>query len=154
MLTYGFGQVDPYQQKTNYTCSAASLLAVLKHYEINGWTEETLSDLIGTTPNNGASSNQVVNAARRLGFTAVERRFDTIAQAKEFTDRGIPIIALVHSFIRPGGWHFVVITDVSPSLVTMMDPNVSGNVRVLSYPEMLARWSTWQGYRFGIVVAR
>ncbi len=138
-------QVMPYQQSTDWTCSAACLRAVLGHYDVNV-PEELAVQAIGTRQGRGAECNEIMWGAHKLGFEAFEFSFDSLEQAKFLTDQDIPIIADIQSFNHPGKGHYVVITDISDDLhsgrrsVWLMDPNTSGNQRMLSEEEMDERW--------------
>jgi ABC-type bacteriocin/lantibiotic exporter with double-glycine peptidase domain len=149
----GFGQVEPYQQITPYSCSAASLLAILRHFGDYSRSEPELMVAVGVKAGLGASAKSVVDAARHLGFSAALRRFSSLAEARQYTSSGIPIIADVASWNYPGKRHFVVIASFDDYRAYVMDPNTPGNQRVLTYPELEERWTHREsGERFGVVV--
>lgn len=133
------GEVDAHQQQTLYTCSAASLLAVLGHWGAR-IDEPTLARIIGARPEIGATPFQIAQAARRLGFNAEVRSLRSIQELRSYTDRGIPVILNVLSFYRPGQGHFVVATRVDDRHVTIMDPNAPSNWRVLTWTDLDHRW--------------
>ncbi len=132
-------EVSPYQQKTQHTCSAACLKAVLEHYGSEA-DEHDLSGIIGLRQRGGAETDQIASAARKLGFECFEYSFDSLDQARTLTDQDIPIIADIQSFNHPGSGHYVVITAIDDESVHLMDPNTPGNQRTLSREEMDARW--------------
>ena len=138
------GEVVPYQQKQGYSCSAATLLAVLRHYGITQYTEQTLTPIIGLT-SNGAWPHQIVAAAQSLGLKAAELTF-SFGLAKRYVDAGVPVIAEVASWNHQGLGHFVVVAGVGPE-IQIMDPNTPGNWRSLSRAEMAQRWGShaWRG---------
>jgi hypothetical protein len=133
------GQVDPYQQSTEYTCSAAAEHAVMKHwgYDID---EVTLAHLLKVDPINGSNASRVVSVARSFGFAAESRNFKSIDELKRVTDQDVPVIARVLSWKHPGQYHFVVVTAVDTLGISVMDPNVRGNRRCLTHVEMQHRW--------------
>jgi ABC-type bacteriocin/lantibiotic exporter with double-glycine peptidase domain len=143
------GQVESHQQETQYTCSAAALHAVLKHYGLD-IDERSLSRLIEVSPKTGASAAQVIRTAKRLGFRAELRFFASLQELKKCTDRDVPVITNILSFRVPNQGHFVVVTDVDEKSIRMMDPNAPGNWRTISHAEMKQRW----GFRdySGVVV--
>ena len=96
--------------------------------------------MIGVRQKGGAETTQIAEAAHRLGLDAFEYSFDSLHQASILTKKGIPIIADIQSFKHPGKGHYVVITDIDEKGVHLMDPNVDGNVRVISHEEMDGRW--------------
>lgn len=112
---------------------------MLKHWG-STYDEPTLTKLIGAKPVLGARAAQVVEAAKRLGFDAEERKFNSIAELKALTDRDVPVMAAILSFMRPGQGHFVVATAVDDRYVTLMDPNSPTNWRRITHEEMMQRW--------------
>ena len=132
-------EVRPYQQQTQWTCSAACLKAVLAHYGLRV-TELAAIAAVGARPNKGAECNQIAEAARKFGFMSFEYSFESIAQAKVLLDQDIPIICDIQSFNHPGKGHYVVMTAADGKHVQLMDPNTPGNLRVISAAEMTARW--------------
>lgn len=132
-------EVSPYQQKTQWTCSAACLKAVLNHWGTQV-PEIELIQAIGARPNRGAECNEIAEAARKLGFLAFEYSFDSIEQARVLLEQDIPIICDVQSFNHPGKGHYVVMVAANDRFVQLMDPNTSGNWRVISRSEMENRW--------------
>lgn len=131
--------VDPYQQQSQSSCSAACLKAVLESYN-HKISELDAALEIGVKKNKGAETTQIVEAAERLGFKAYEKSF-TMSEAKELTDKGIPIICDIKSFTKPGSGHYVVLTDIKDNRVFIMDPNVEGNRRELGIDEFDTRWT-------------
>lgn len=131
--------VHPYQQKTQWTCSAACLKAVAAHHGVR-IPELAAIELVGARPGRGAETDQIAAAARKIGFLAFEYSFDSIDQAKFLLDQEIPIICDIQSFNNPGKGHYVVMVSADDKRVELMDPNTPGNWRVISRAEMDARW--------------
>jgi len=131
--------VQPYQQQTQWTCSAACLKAVVAHHGVR-IPEEVAVELVGARPGRGAECNQIAEAARKLGFLAFEYSFASVDQAKFLLDQDLPIICDIQSFNNPGKGHYVVMVDADDRRVELMDPNTPGNWRVISRAEMEARW--------------
>jgi len=142
------GQVEPFQQSTEFNCSAASLHAVLKHWG-RDIDESALAQLLHVSPVFGATAKRVVKVARGLGYKATQRHFRSLAELKSLTDKDVPVIARVLSFKHPGQHHFVVVTSVDAVGVTLMDPNVDGNRRWLTHQQMKERWVP---NRLGVVI--
>lgn len=132
-------QVEPYQQQTQHTCSAACLKSVVGHYGFD-IGEHELSQYIGVRQRGGAETDQIAQAARQLGFDAFEWSFSSLEQAKTLTDQDIPIIADIQSFKHPGSGHYVVITGIDKDGIHLMDPNTPSNQRTISPQEMEQRW--------------
>ena len=131
------GEVLPYQQETQHTCSAACLRAVLLHYGLDV-PEKKLAELIGVTKN-GAEVDQITSAAKKLGFHAYDKSL-TVGEAKRLLKDGVPIICDIQSFTKPGTGHYVVLTSMDEDGVEWMDPNVKGNRRRLTHEEWASRW--------------
>lgn len=147
MLALGY--VESFPQTTRYTCSAATLGAVLKHWGY-GYSEQALAQIIGVDPKEGATNQQIVAAAQRLSFDAKVRLFTDIDELKAFTDRDIPVILNILSFLQPGRGHFVVATQIDARHVRLMDPSAPENWRVIPRSELDRRWRTRQ--RAGVIV--
>jgi predicted double-glycine peptidase len=138
-FTEKLAQVEPYQQETQWTCSAACLRAVLKHFGTD--IDETgLVTLIGAKENRGAEVTEIAKAARKMEFAAFDYDFDSLDQAKALLDQDIPIICDIQSFKHPGKGHYVVMTKIEDDKVHLMDPNTEGNSRVITREEMDGRW--------------
>lgn len=132
-------QVSPYQQKTQWTCSAACLKAVLNHWG-HQIPEFQVIGAVGAQKGRGAECDQIAMAARTLGFASFEYSFDSIDQARVLLDQDIPIICDIQSFNNPGKGHYVVMVAADDERVELMDPNTPGNWRVISRKEMDERW--------------
>lgn len=138
-------QVDAYQQKTQWSCSAGALVAVAKHHG-HDITEEEAVKAIGAREGRGAETTDIVEGARKLGLEAWEGSFPTLASAEEVLKAGNPIIADVQSFNYKGKGHYVVIAGYLPGKgFILMDPNTKGktavpNWRILSDKEMEKKW--------------
>jgi predicted double-glycine peptidase len=131
--------VSPYQQETQWTCSAACLKAVLGHYGVDV-PEELVVQAVGAREGRGAECDEIAEAARRFGFDSFQFSFDSLEQAKFLLDQDIPIICDIQSFNHPGKGHYVVLVSVDEAGVHLMDPNTPGNQRTISHEEMESRW--------------
>ncbi len=136
---HGLGFVEPYQQLLKYSCGAAALKAVLKHWG-DDYHERPLISLIGVDPTSGSTVFQVTEAARKLGFDAKPWQFDSLDELQTYTANDVPVIIAIQSFTKPDQGHFVVAVSVDDDEVQIMDPNVKGNWRTLSRAEMDQRW--------------
>jgi predicted double-glycine peptidase len=134
--------VMTHQQETKWTCSAACLKAVL-NYQGHKISERECGIYIRVRKNKGAETTDIVNAAKALGFDAYEKSF-SIKEAKDLTDKGIPIICDIQSFTKPGAGHYVVLTDIDQNKAYLMDPNVESNSRVIPLDEFEKRWFDYE----------
>lgn len=141
MMTVQLGDVEPYQQITNYSCGAATLRAVFKHWG-DDVDEPVLMREIGVSPKTGSTAFQVARAARRRGYLAQEKRFTSIDELAVYTNQDVPVIIAIRSFKTPSQGHFVVATKVRGmnGPIEIMDPNVRGNRRTVSRAELDSRW--------------
>lgn len=133
------GQVEPYQQVEQYSCGAATLKAVMAHWD-DHHDERMLIDLIGVDPKRGSTVDQVASAARTLGYDSYPYQFRDLDELRSLTAQDVPVIIAVRSFNRPNQGHFVVAVDVNDDAVEIMDPNTPGNWRVVSRDELDRRW--------------
>lgn len=131
-------KVNPYQQKTQWSCSAACLKSVMAHWG-KVVPELLVIQAIGARKGRGAECDQIASAAREFGFQAFEYSFESLDQAKVLLDQDIPIICDIQSFNNPGKGHYVVMLGVNDT-VELMDPNTPGNSRSISREEMDERW--------------
>jgi predicted double-glycine peptidase len=132
-------EVMPYQQKTQWSCSASCFKAVAAHHGLR-IPELVAINLVGAVPGRGAETTQIAEAARKVGFQAFEYSFDSIDQARHLLDQDLPIICDIQSFNNPGKGHYVVMVSADEQRVQLMDPNTPGNWRVISRADMNARW--------------
>jgi predicted double-glycine peptidase len=141
-LAYQFtktAMVRPYQQQTQWTCSAACLKAVMNHYDIPIEELEAVQ-AIGTREGRGAEVDEIAAGARKLGLEAFDYSFDSLEQAKMILDLDIPIICDVQSFNFPGKGHYVVLVGILGNEALLMDPNTPGNQRVLTLEQLEECW--------------
>ncbi len=127
-----------HQQEEKWSCSAACLKSVLSYYDFEISEKECIKK-IGTKPNRGAETTQIVKAAKDLGFSAYEKSL-SISEAKSLLDRGIPIICDIQSFTKKGSGHYVILCDIRNEECFLMDPNTPGNSRRLPLKDFEKRW--------------
>ena len=134
------GQVPPMDQETPWTCGPTALRADLAHWGSlveEGW----LANFLGNIAVIGVRPRMLLKGARKLGFNAALSYFASVEALRPFLAHDVPVIVVVDSFLHPGKQgHYVVVTAVGPDTVTLMDPHVEGNQRVLSYADFDARW--------------
>jgi ABC-type bacteriocin/lantibiotic exporter with double-glycine peptidase domain len=139
---FGIGQVPVIGQLTPWTCGPAALCAVLAHHGVNV-SEVEASALTAQAPIIGSRPEGLAAAARELGFVARVEQLVNVGQLARLVNAGLPTIALVDSFTRPGKQgHYVVVTAADGGRVYMMDPHLGqhGGTRVLMVPEFDRRW--------------
>jgi predicted double-glycine peptidase len=121
------------RQVTEYSCGASALRSVLSYWgkEVD---EHELMKLMGTTEEEGTYPENLVNAARALGFDVEGRQDLTLDEVKKFTDAGHPMIALgqvwrsqsmVAAKSLEDEWdagHYIVVLGVDENNVYYQDP--------------------------------
>ena len=142
--------VVPVRQRTQYTCVPCSLMMCLKALGMDWLDEDTVNDVMGARPMKGATWEQVVATAQHFGKRATFTAPCTLAQMKEWTDAGIPVMIAWNPEGREWS-HASVVFDVSDEgQVTVADPNIpdpNQMVRVLSASEFYKAWyEKWPKY--------
>lgn len=137
-------EIKPLQQLRDFSCSAASLRAVLQHYGLEK-SEEELIELIGAQPKRGAEWDQIVRAAEKLGFEAKAKSL-SIPELEQYLKEGIPLIANVKSYTKAYSGHWLVLAGLKNDMVQIMDPNIKGNWREEKWEKFLPRFWDWSMY--------
>lgn len=145
------------EQRTGYSCGAASLGIMLSHHAIH-LTDRKLEKITGTT-REGVDPWQLVNAARRLGFDVVEKYDATADDVAAALAEGKPVLIDFQASYGPddepgddwGHYSIVVAADARDFLV--VDPSSVNPVHLRRIPrKSLARvwWDTFisNGKRF------
>lgn len=115
------------EQRTGYSCGAASLGILLSHHAIH-LTDRKLEKVTGTT-REGVDPWQLVNAARRLGFDVIERYDATADDVVAALAEGKPVLIDFQASYGPddvpsedwGHYSVVVAADARDFLV--VDPS-------------------------------
>ncbi len=120
------------RQRDETDCAAACLAAIANHYRL----ELSVSGirLLAGTGAAGTTVLGVVHAAESLGFSAKGVK----GAAEHLSDVPLPCIA--HVVPNPGHLHFVVITKVTRSKVTVMDP-AEGAIKRIPRRKFEEMWS-------------
>lgn len=127
-----FGLLLKTRQSTEYSCGASALQAVLSYWG-KDLGEKELMEILHTTPETGTYPEDIVRAARELGFEAEVKENLTIEDLEESTSKGIPVIALGQAWISQDAakkaleedWedgHYIVILAVDKDYVYIEDP--------------------------------
>jgi predicted double-glycine peptidase len=142
--------VEPVRQRTQYTCMATSLMMCLKANGIEHLTEDEVNNVMGARPMKGARWEEAMAAAQHYGMRATLTTPATVAQLKEWTDQGIPVMIAWNPEGREWS-HASVVFDVDGSMnVYVADPNIPDpdeTVRVVPKAEFYSMWAEkWPNY--------
>jgi predicted double-glycine peptidase len=121
------------RQVTEYSCGPSALRSVLSYWgkEID---EHELMKLMGTTEEEGTYPENLVKAARALGFDVEGKQDLTLDEVQKFTDAGHPMIALgqvwrsqsmAEAKALEDEWdagHYIVVLGVDKENVYFQDP--------------------------------
>lgn len=134
--------VKPIRQRTQFTCMAASLSMCLQALGIKA-DENTVNEVMGCSPNRGASWEDALACAQHFGARAILLTPCTINLLKFFTDKGFPVMIAWNPEKRDWS-HASVVFDVdSHNNVHIADsncPDPNETVRIVSSKEFYSSW--------------
>jgi uncharacterized protein YidB (DUF937 family) len=141
--------VTPVRQRTQFSCMAASMSMALKALQIH-CTEDEAADVMGVRPMRGATWEDALAAAQHFGCRGTLVVPATLAQLKEWTDAGDPVLIAWNPEGREWS-HASVVFDVDDEgNVSVADPNIPNpeeTVRVMAKNDFYARWAEkWPRY--------
>lgn len=141
--------VTPVRQRTQYSCMATSMMMCLRANGLDV-TEDEVNKVMGARPMKGASWEDALACAQHFGMRATLTVPSTVAQLKEWTDRGIPVMIAWNPEGREWS-HASTVFDVSDDgTVYVADPNIPDpdeTVRVVSKSDFYGKWSEkWPNY--------
>jgi predicted double-glycine peptidase len=120
------------RQATEYSCGASALQSVLSYWG-RDVDEEDLMKILGTNPEVGTYPEDIVRAARSLGFEAEVKENLTVDDVEASTQKGIPVIILGQAWVSRASsetspaedWadgHYMVALAVDRDYVYLEDP--------------------------------
>jgi predicted double-glycine peptidase len=153
------------RQQTDYTCGAASLRSIAKYYGKDLKDESEFEKLCRSGKNKGAHPDDIVNAAKELGFDAVAKEHMTIRELIGYIVKKIPVICAIQAWgeekdykkLRDG--HYVVAIGFDKNNIYFEDPSAVGTRPFIPRKEFLKRWIDKEAYinnpikkRLGIII--
>ena len=153
--------VPDIQQQTNFSCGAASLMAVCRYFGVGPETEADFIALLDTDTDDGTEPEMIVSVARSLGLDAVEvEGMDALAAS---VGAGRPVVCLVQSTDDPDqseagmAGHYVVAIGVGAKSIYVQDP--TGGRKRIGRKLWLQRWHDEAGadkpyYQYGIAIGQ
>ena len=140
--------VPDVRQSTPYTCGASSLQAVLNYWGTDQ-REDELVALLGVTPEEGTSPENIVEVARQFNYSAELRENLTLADLETSIAAGVPVIIAAQAYAGNDSipytqdWedgHYMVVIGVDSENVYLEDPAILGSRGVIPRLEFLTRW--------------
>jgi predicted double-glycine peptidase len=139
------------RQATGYTCGTASLMSILSYF---GWigddpNEKDFAKELGTTWKNGTEPEQIVEAARKLGVSAVSKNHMTLDEVWLHVKRGEPVMVAYQAYresnARPWSehWndgHWSIVIGMDRDNVYLEDPSMLGKRGFIPRKEFEERW--------------
>jgi predicted double-glycine peptidase len=140
-------------QATGYTCGAAALLAICRHYGVGPRSERAVvRDMrFGKL---GSDPRHVIRAVVRYGLCHEAYRPMTIAQLRACLDLRRPVMVMLQAWAEPppasyaARWsdgHWVVAIGHDPAGVYFADPSLAGARGYLTDAELDERWHDLEG---------
>lgn len=112
--------VKPFLQSASM-CGPASLKMVLEYFGTKK-SEKELVLLSKATASKGTTAENLVRAAKKLGFHAFTKDFSSIKEIKKYIDKKTPVI--VDWFSGDDG-HYSVVADIDKKFIYLQDPDLN-----------------------------
>ena len=158
------------RQASNFTCGVAALMSCLYYWRaFDGREDELITILGGVKKYEGTSPWQLAKGAMAFGLLASVQTNMTVAQLKDWVERGVPVIVSFQAWQDEDGpphaswgdiWedgHCAVVTAVDNANVYFADPSEYSGYCFLPIHEFEARWHDhFRGERCirgGVVIA-
>ncbi len=154
------------QQQRNYSCGAACLRAVCKHFKVGPETEKEFMSDCETTYKKGTHPDDLARAGKEYGLQVRAKKKMTVAGLKKYLSGGVPVICAMQAWGTPEDYeedasgHYVVAVGYDGDHIYFMDPLLKSGCRGhLKASEFVSRWHDvchkGNGYpRFGIAMWR
>jgi predicted double-glycine peptidase len=118
--------VKPFRQSRGF-CGPACLKMILEFYGLEK-SEQELGKLSKCTKSKGTSAENIIKAAKKLGFEAHVENNSNLARIKYFLNRETPVI--VDWFSHDEG-HYSVAVSIDDENIYLQDPEL-GAIRTLN----------------------
>lgn len=126
--------VKPFAQSPDF-CGPACLKMVLEFYGVKK-SEAELVKLSGADRLHGATGEELVEAAKKLGFIAELRDNCELDDIRHYLEQGTPVI--VDWFSHDDG-HYSVVVDMDEENIFLQDPEV-GSLKALDHVTFKRVW--------------
>jgi ABC-type bacteriocin/lantibiotic exporter with double-glycine peptidase domain len=132
-------KVSSFRQKPGY-CGPASLKMVLSYFGVEKG-EMSLVRLSKCSKDKGATSENLLKAAKKLGFKGFIKDYSDFKDIKRFLKKKIPVIVDWFS-IEEG--HYSVVVRVDGKKIYLQDPEL-GRLKVMNLKEFKTVWFDFPG---------
>ncbi len=112
-------KLKPFKQSKGY-CGPASLKMVLSAYGIDK-SEDYLAKLTKTSRKTGCDEENIVKAAKKLGFDGYVKEKSTLDELEKLVKNGVPVI--VDWFSPEEAGHYSVVVDLDSKYIYLADPH-------------------------------
>lgn len=131
--------VKPFLQSSGL-CGPASLKIVLEYFGIKK-SEKELAKLSKATPHHGTTAQNLVLAAKKLGFKSFYKDFSSLKEIKKYLDKKIPVI--VDWFSLNDG-HYSVVAGMDKKFIYLQDPEL-GKINKIDLNTFQRVWFDFDG---------
>ncbi len=139
------------QQRDDYSCGAAALMAVCSYFGVGPDDLEEYKKKLGTNEENGTNVYRIRDMARELGLEADIYHGMTLDDLRKHLDEGSPVIVSIQAYgdsvtyYRDDNGHYVVAIGYDESNFYFEDPVLPGRRGFLSIQEFDRRWHDDEG---------
>jgi predicted double-glycine peptidase len=146
------------QQPDEYSCGAASLMAILAYFGAGPEDYDLLKKNLGVTQKNGTDYHRIIRFAGEQGLQADAKPNMTLPQLEKYLDEGKPVICSIQAYAektpadkraeiykKDDNGHYLVAIGYDSDNVYFMDPSLTGRRGFLPKAEFEARWHDNEG---------
>lgn len=130
------GVIKPVKQEKPHFCGPACLKATTEYFGGPVLSQESLAEIAGTTSERGTSPQQILNAARELGYRAAWLTMAGFEELRVAIENGGAVIVSWFSTNAP---HWSVVDSLSESKICLLDPE-KGEYKIFSDDEFRRIW--------------
>ena len=151
----GFLPLPLVEQETDYSCGPASLLSVLRYWQVFEGAERDLYGPLDTTPKDGTEPQKLVEVAARYGLSAEMREGMSVSDLSAALKRGDTVIVDFQAWREEGvprlPWeevwedgHYSVLAAMAAKNAYFMDPVAEGAYAYMPLDELPKRWHDYE----------
>jgi len=146
------------QQPDEFSCGAASLMAILAYYGAGPEDYDVLKKKLGTTEKNGTDYHHMIQFAGEQGLQADAKPDMTLAQLERCLEECKPVICSIQAYAekvpadkraevykKDDNGHYLVAIGYDDNNIYFMDPSLTGRRGFLPKQEFEARWHDNEG---------